>query len=441
MALVLAAVGLFVYFSQRASLDHSIDNGLRSRAGEVAALAHSGRSSLRSALAPGLIESDESFAQVLSLGGKVIDSSPQLRERPLLEGSELEQAAAGPAFTEPPHLPGIDAPARLLAVPAETRGGKTIVIVGSSLGDRNDALSSLEAQLLVGGAIALMLASLAGYAAAGAALRPVEAMRRRAAEISAAGPEERLPVPPAQDELRRLGQTLNQMLDRIAETLERERRFVDDASHELRTPLALHKTGLELALRHAESSEELRNAIASGLEETDRLVQLAEDLLVVARSEEGRLEIAPERLSVAELLATVGSRFEARASEAGRTLTIDGGGDLIVEGDRLRLEQAMTSMVDNAMRHGAGEVRLWAKANGSEVRLHVRDHGGGFPPGFAPRAFERFSRADPNRSDGGSGLGLAIVESIARAHGGRVGAGTDPAGGADVWIEVPAPKT
>ncbi len=302
----------------------------------------------------------------------------------------------------------------------------------------DEALDNLATLLLIGGPAALLLASLAGYVAAGAALRPVEEMRQRASEISASGPEERLPVPPANDELRRLGQTLNEMLARIEATLERERRFVDDASHELRTPLALHKAELELALRHWGGEEELRAAIASGLEEVDRLTQLAEDLLVVARSGEGGLEIVPEQVGVAELLGAVANRFDARVVESGRDLVVGEAEDLRVTGDRLRLEQALTAMIDNAFRYGEGEVRLLAVGKDETVELHVGDRGAGFPPAFLPHSFERFSRADPARARGGSGLGLAIVEAIAQAHGGRAGAVNDPGGGADVWIEVPA---
>jgi signal transduction histidine kinase len=438
MALVLVAVGLFLYFRLEARLDESIDNGLRSRAGEVSALARTPERTLGGAHNASLIEPAESFAQVLTPAGRIVDSTPQLQDRPVLSRSELAQAAASPTFFERSGLPGIDATARLLAAPIDTPSGKLIVAVGSSLGDRNDAVAGLAKLLLIGGPIALLLASLAGYVAAGAALRPVDQMRRRAAAISASGPEERLPVPAARDELQRLGLTLNEMLTRIDSTLERERRFVDDASHELRTPLTLHKTELELALRHGESEEELRAAVASGLEEVDRLVQLAEDLLIVARSEGGTLALAVEPVPADDLLGGVAERFRARASEAGRELVVDGHAGLVAEGDRLRLEQALTSMVDNALRHGGGEVRLWAAADGGAVRLHVSDRGAGFPPGFMPRAFERFSRADAARGQGGTGLGLAIVETIALAHGGRAGTENDPnGGGADVWIEIP----
>lgn len=145
-----------------------------------------------------------------------------------------------------------------------------------------------------------------------------------------------------------------------------------------------------------------------------------------------------ESLPVADLLSGVGERFRARAEQSNRPLVVDGAADLRVEGDRLRLEQALTGMVDNALRYGGGAVRLWARRNGDHVELHVSDHGPGFPDEFIGRAFERFSRADAARARGGTGLGLAIVETIARAHGGRAGAANDPGGGADVWIEVPA---
>jgi signal transduction histidine kinase len=438
MAVVLGAVGLFLYFRLEARLDESIDNGLRSRAGEVSALARTSERTLGASHNASLIEPGESFAQVLTTGGRILDSTPQLQDQPVLSRSQLAQAAASPTFFERAGLPGIDATARLLAAPIDTPSGRLVVAVGSSLGDRNDAVTGLAKLLLIGGPVALLLASLAGYLAAGAALRPVEQMRRRAAAISARGPEERLPVPAARDDLRRLGLTLNEMLARIESTLERERRFVDDASHELRTPLSLHKTELELALRHGESEQELRAAIASGLEQVDRLVQLAEDLLIVARSEGGELALALAPVPVTDLLRTVAERFRARASESRRSIVVDGDAGLLAEGDRHRLEQALTSMVDNALRYGDGEVRLWAAADRDGVELHVSDRGNGFPADFMPRAFERFSRADTARGQGGTGLGLAIVETIALAHGGRAATANDPDGGADVWIVIPA---
>jgi signal transduction histidine kinase len=255
------------------------------------------------------------------------------------------------------------------------------------------------------------------------ALRPVEAMRRRAAAISGNRTGERLPVPQSADELARLGETLNQMLDRLETALVRERTFVADASHELRTPLAILKTEIDLALRRGRSPEELRAALESAGEETDRLVRLAEDLLVIARVDQGRLPLRPEELDVTELLVTVAARFGVQAEPA-RGVT--------VRGDRARLEQALGNLVDNAQRHGRGEVRLSATARAGTVELHVIDEGDGLPPDFAPHAFERFTRADGARGRGGAGLGLAIVAAIANSHGGSA-----HANGGDVWIQLP----
>jgi two-component system, OmpR family, sensor kinase len=262
-------------------------------------------------------------------------------------------------------------------------------------------------------------------------------MRRRAAAISAAEPEQRLPLPAADDEIRRLGETLNQMLARLEEGLERERAFVDDASHELRTPLAMHKTELELALRYAKTPEEMRAAISSAIVEVDRLIQLAEDLLVLARSEEGKLALDLRRVTVAELLADVRERFSARIDETGRSLVIEPSDGLTVEGDRLRLEQALTNLVENAIEHGGGEITVHAIESDGEVAIHVEDRGPGFAPEFIGRAFERFSRDDAARGGDGTGLGLAIVEAIARAHRGSAHAVNRKGDGADVWIALP----
>ncbi len=264
MAVVLTAVGLFLYLRLGDQLDESLDLGIGARASEFSALIESSAGTPSLEGDAGTIDLEESFAQILTPAGAVIASTPQLDERPLLDSTELERAGAGPVFAERESLAGIDGGARFLALPVDSASRPLIAIVGASLEDRDEALSNLATLLLIGGPIALLLASLAGYAATAAALRPVEAMRRRAAEISTTDPDERLPVAEAKDELSRLGETLNAMLGRLELALERERRFVDDASHELRTPLALHRVELELALRQAKDEAELRAAIGSG---------------------------------------------------------------------------------------------------------------------------------------------------------------------------------
>ncbi len=300
---------------------------------------------------------------------------------------------------------------------------------------RSESLQDLLELLLLSGPVALVLASLAAYWVAAAALRPVEAMRARAATISAAEPGERLPVPATDDEVARLGTTLNEMLERLGEALEHERAFVADASHELRTPLAILRTELDLALSEGRTPEELRAALASAAEETDRLTQLAEDLLTTAQTERGELPLRLERIELREVLEGVRRRFSRRAEEEGREIAVHGS-PLELRADRLRIDQAVGSVVDNALRYGEGEVSISLGAAADEtVEIRVRDHGPGFPPDFLERAFERFSRA--GRGDGGSGLGLAIVRTVARAHGGNARGANAEDGGAEVRLRLP----
>ena len=430
IAVVLLAVGLFVYSRVGSDLDDALDQSLRTRADDVAAVA--GTSSLGSADASRLVESDESLTQIVSPAGAVAYSSPGLGDEPLLNAGERARVAREPIFVDRDSVSGFDERVRLFARSA----GESIVVVGATREDREEALASLGGVLLVGGPVALLLAALAGYGLATAALRPVDAMRREAGDISRLGSGRRLPVPPGRDELAGLGATLNEMLDRLERSAERERGFVASASHELRTPLALLRAELELALREGRTPEELRAAVASGASETDRLAQLAEDLLVLARAEEGRLPVRPEPLDAAELLASTARRFEARAREAGRELRVDADG-LSIQADRLRAEQALGNLVDNALRHGEGAIELTAEGGERGVRMHVLDRGPGFDPSLDGHAFERFTRGDRARSRGGTGLGLAIVDAIARSHGGASGGGSRPGGGADAWIELP----
>ena len=437
MALVLGATGLFLRLRLEHNLDQSINQDLQSRNAALVSLIRTGELHFGEPVRSALKARGASFSQVLKPSGALFEPHVQRGVQPVLGVAEAQRAARGPIFVERSGAPGLGSePVRLLATPIPFERHRLTVIVGTSLAARDDALRSLTTLLLIGGPIALLLASLAAFWTVGAALRPVEAMRRRATEISAARSEQRLPVPRADDELRRLGETLNEMLDRLEAALERERAFVDDASHELRTPLALHKSELELALRYGGSREELRAAIASASEEADRLSQLAENLLVIARADKGRLRIRREPLAVSELFETVVERLSDRARHADRTLAVDDPDGLVIEADRLRVEQALTNLVENALRHGGGPVRLWARAIDGVTELHVSDAGPGFPADFLPHAFERFRRADAARGEGGAGLGLAIVDAVAQAHDGRARARNAPQGGADVWIEL-----
>lgn len=378
MAVVLAAFGAFIFIQTRDQFDEAMNDNLEVRIADLVSRTQ-GDAVLEQQLDP-----EDSFAQIIGPGGEVELSTEQVAG----EGAIAES----PGVYDFESVEGLDGQVRALAVGIDE--GR-LAVAGATLEDRDESVHNLALLLLVGGPLALLLASLGGYWVAGRALDPLE------------------------------------------RGYERERRFVDDASHELRTPLALHKAELEVALRYAEDEAALRAAIASGIEEVDRLAQLADDLLVVARSGEEGLALASETLDAEALLRTVAERFEARVHSAGRALDVVAEPGLTVYGDRLRLEQAMTNLVENALRHGTGRIDLSARRSDPGVRLSVHDEGVGFAEDIRERAFERFSRGDTVRGRGGTGLGLAIVETIATAHGGRVGIATDSAPGAEVWIELP----
>jgi two-component system, OmpR family, sensor kinase len=426
MAVVLAATGAFLYIRLGSSLDEAIDEGLQARLADVSTLAAGGEPALgRTAADPG-----ESAAQVLGVAGELVDATPGA-ERPLLTPAEV-------ASLEPGGVVRLERGGLRLLATATEAGPR--VVVGASLEDRDEALRGLLGQLLVGGPVALLLASLLGYGIARAALRPVESMRAEAAAISAAQPGRRLPLPRSRDEVGRLGETLNAMLDRLEAALERERSFVANASHELRTPLASLKAELDLALRRPRSPAELEQALRSAAAETDRLARLAEDLLVLARSDRGGLPLRRTFVPAHDVVAAVAMRFARTAEDLDRAIDVQAPDGLHVVADGLRLEQALGNLVANALEHGRGSIQVSAVETDGHIEFHVVDEGPGFPPAFLARAFERFSRADEARSGGGTGLGLAIAAVIASAHGGSAHAVNDSSGGADVWVSIPTAR-
>ena len=426
MAVVLLALGAFVYARVNDALRGSVDQTLRAQAAESSQHANDGGRLDSDARTSGTVE------ELIDPSGRVVRSSPAGLPA-LLARSELSAVRKGPAFYTIRRGAGEHNRWRVLGTPT----GAGILVVATSLRSTEETLHHLLRGLILAGPLGLALATLGGYLLAAAALRPVEAMRRRAAAISVETPGTRLPVPQSRDEIRHLALTLNGMLERLEAGFAHERRFVADASHELRTPLALLKTELDLALRRPRSREELQAAVTSAAEETDRLVRLAEDLLLIAQSDQTDLPLRRERLDLADLAAESAARFSARADAEGRRLVTDVAAGLSVDADRFRLEQALGNMLDNALRHGRGTVTVSAFAENGAVELHVADEGPGFPEGFAQHAFERFSRADAARSGSGSGLGLAIVDAVVRAHGGTAGL-TAVSSGADVWLRLPA---
>jgi signal transduction histidine kinase len=433
MAFVLAGVGLFLSQHLARSLDASLDQGLRARAGDVAALVGQSDSGLRQARRS-RVTATGSFAQVLTAGGRIVDETRGVGSRPLLDQPQLAHARSAALLVDRARRLGAEV--RLLAAPVHAQGQRLVVVVGVPLAARDNAVGNLRRELLWAGPPTLVFTSLIAYLLAAAALRPVERMRRRAETISERRLSERMPVPAAGDELARLGHTLNDMLARIEAGVANERRFVADASHELRSPLSLLRAEVELALEQPDDATTLRDALDSIGEEADRLSNLADDLLLLARLDEGRLPLRIEQVPADGLLADVAVRFARRASESGRAIDVEAQA-IEVYGDRLRLEQALGNLLENALRHGSGDITLTAAETGDTISFHVADKGHGFPDDFLPRAFARFTRADEPRTGPGTGLGLAVVAEIATAHGGTAAAANLSLGGADVSFCIP----
>ncbi|HUA47714.1 MAG TPA: ATP-binding protein [Solirubrobacteraceae bacterium] len=428
MILLFGGLALLLHARFEAGLDQAIDRALRTHAGDLQTLVRGERQ------LPTLPESGGAFAQVVDpSSGRVLAGTPDA-ERSLLTRPELRRAGTASGFD----LINRGDHARLLAGPADTRS-PAVLVVGDSLAQRNSALTTLSELLYIGGPMLLILTCLTGYGLAAWALAPVKKMSERADHIYGEPSGERLPVPEANDELHRLGETLNRMLSRIEDALARERAFMADAGHELRTPLAILKLELEFALTADSTREELQARLRSVAEEVDRLTKLAQDLLVIARAEQGRLPFAKRPIELQPLLNRLATRFATATNAGGRTVRLGSTTELVVELDPARLEQALVNMISNALRHGDGDVVLVADEVRGWVEIHVLDDGPGLAPDLVPRVFERFARADRAGSDRGAGLGLSIVEVIAKLHGGRAHVRNRPGGGADVWLELPGP--
>jgi heavy metal sensor kinase len=449
-ATVLAVAGILLLQQAQLSLTASVHSRLMAREAVLSRLVTLRGDELRNhRLRQDLLDwpyppDSEQTAQVFTPDGTLALSIQVAEGRPLLTDAQLEQARRGPIeFRSESDVPGEGHLIR--ATPVQPPGdGRWVTVVGADLGSADAVVDRIRTGLLVGGPLAIGLSALGAWLLAGAALRPVERLRRQAAALSADDTAVSLEVPPTGDELASLGRTMNDLLHRMQEALERQRRFVADAGHELRTPLTVLRAELELAGRPGRTREELAEAVASAGTEVDRLIRLAEHLLLTARSDQGRPLLSPVPTSLNELLAGAVRAVTARAGPDVE-VHLDAPHETTVLADPERLRQAVDNLLDNALRFAPPgsrvEVRLRKeeRPDGRRAVIEVADSGPGFPPEFLPRAFERFERADAarTRDGGGSGLGLAIARSLARAHGGDAVAANRPSGGAVVRLELP----
>jgi hypothetical protein len=446
-AVVIAAAGATFVWQLRTAQISALDTSLRVRADALAA-------QVRAAGLPaprggqqgqhqGEFPAADAESQVFSRRGALLYSSSGSGQPPLVSGAWLGRAAAAAVtFT----LSAEGESLRVLAFPARNGTRPVIVAAGASTGVADAAQSRARAVILTTGPAGVAAAGLGAWLLAGATLRPVTRMRRRLADITERNPAARLRVPAGRDEIAALATTMNALLDRLQLALDRQRDFVADASHELLTPLTALRAELELAGRPGRSRAALEAAVTAAAGDTDRLIRLADDLLLLARAQEGASFLRPAEVDVAALLAAAARAFAGQAEARGVTVEGPAGPERIVTADPDRLRQAVDNLLSNAIRHSpAGEAVELAARDGRRdgrdlVVIEVSDRGPGFPADFLPHAFERFSRGDAGRSRavGGTGLGLAIVDFIARAHGGRAVAVNRPGGGASVSVELPA---
>jgi signal transduction histidine kinase len=414
IAVALTAAALLLLGELQSSLTREADGNARQAATEVARLGDAHELPKLLPFGPGTLS-----VQVLSRQGRVSHATAQGdRLVPLLRpalaravgrSGRVVQMAGGPF--------GIAAPLRVVAVPA--LDGQ-VVVAAVSYAQVRDSLAAVTRAVMFGAPPLFLLLAAATWLVTGAALRPIEELRRGAQHITgtAIARGGALPVPEARDEVHSLAVTLNDMLARLEAAQRRQRALVSDAAHELRSPIASMRTQLEVAVDHPQAVDWPQTA-AGVLADTLRLARLAEDLLALARLDEQA--DGPRRGRPADL-AALARQVCARYAGARVSVTARAFGTIMVLGDAGRLDRMLGNLIDNAVRYARSRVSVTVAADGPWVLLSVSDDGPGLPEQDAERAFDRFTRLDDARSRdpgaGGAGLGLAIVRATATAHGG-----------------------
>jgi two-component system, OmpR family, sensor kinase len=444
LAAILVALSAFLLLRLRADLVAGVDGSLDARVAQITlGLQGPGDGEFRDVSNAALagLPRRESAAQLLSRTGKVLeDSGDVVSGQPMIDLGRVRRMRPGQQLHATFRLGPEHEKFRVLAVGLNRPQGAAVLAVGSSLEDVDESIDRLQLLLLIAIPGALALAGGGGWLLARKALLPVARITSQAGAIGGDRLHDRVTVPPAADELARLAETLNAMLDRIERSVVEQRRLVADASHELRTPLAIMRAELEVGLRGADLPPEAVEVLESSSEEVGRMSRIVDDLLVLAHADEGRLQLAREPLDLGELARTVTGKLRPLAEAKRIELSSEGGaGD--VAADRARIAQVVANLLDNAVKYTepGGVVRVAVWEEGHEGLLSVADTGPGIAPAVLPRVFDRFFRFDAARSraQGGSGLGLAICKEIVEAHGGRIWAESRPDAGSSFTFALP----
>ena len=430
LAAGLTVGGVVMVFALGLGLQATADSEARQNADGVAALVEEDRVPV-----PLPVVGDV-WVQVVDDHHRVIYASIDAdRMAPVLEEDQMERARAGETFNMTSDRPGLRGPVRVVAAKA----GSDTVLVAKSMADLRQSVRLLRNILLI--AFPLLLVALAAVAwrVVGLTLRPVEALRTGAEEITGGARPGQLPLPDSHDEIHRLAVTLNGMLDRLEAARARQRAFVADAAHELRSPLTNMRTQIEVAQRLGDRTD--WPAVADDLLlDTQRLSRLVDDLLLLARADEaGTRALRSVPVELGELITSLAERYPSPPVTA--TVPDD---PLWTSGEPEALARAVANLVDNAVRHTRTKVRVEARTDGPYHLVTVTDDGPGIPAADRTRVFDRFTRLDDARARdaGGAGLGLAIVRELVRRHGGTVRLADAPEGpGLRAEIRLPTAPT
>lgn len=418
MFLVLTAAGAFVYWRVQFALDRQLDGDLTSATKLVTPHVQADGS-----VAPGAgnVVGNELY-QVLDSHGRVLSASPTMTGRSLASPTTLAQTLEGPVIKDVGLLlPTTRNPLRIEAsrLPGAEDQEAAVLVVAVRRDHRDEALLELLAQLAVAGLGALLVTAVVGDQLARFALRPVEHYRAQAADIVGGATGVRLEVPPGRDdEVTRLGDTLNAMLDALEEAVERERRFVNDASHELRTPLTLLTTRVQLARRRTRTVAEHEAVLAEIETDVVRLVRLADHLLDVGHDK--RVDEGGCDLGAAAAGEVARRNAVARATGHGAATVALDAHEAPVLLSEAAAGQLVGNLLDNALKHGAPPVRVTVDRAGGWGRLLVTDAGPGMDAELLATATRRFTRAASSRSREGFGLGLSLVETLVTRAGGEL---------------------
>ncbi|QHC67744.1 HAMP domain-containing protein [Rathayibacter sp. VKM Ac-2759] len=368
------------------------------------------------------VRSSEGVVQLV-VDGRVVAAGQDADDLPPLATEEVDEPFTATPEDEDP-----------VVVATQELDDGSLVVVGVPDEGRAEAIATTSALLAVAVPLLVLFVAVVCAVVVGRALRPVDRMRAEADAVTASALDRRVAEPGSGDEIDRLAQTLNRMLERLESAQSRQRRFVSDASHELRSPVAALRQTAEVALAHPDRLDSARLA-ATVAEESVRMGGLIEGLLLLARADEARLAVVAAPVDLDDL--ALGEVRRLRDSG----VAIDAGGVSPVQAvaDEALLGRALRNLIDNAVRHRHSRLAVATRAEGSWAVLAVDDDGPGIPAEERARVLERFVRLDEGRARdaGGSGLGLAIVAEIAAAHGGSVEVGTSPLGGARVTLRVP----